>query len=141
MIDYATGPFGWHVGHLRPETCQPRVALVFCHSSVQLNAWAKEQPNAWAGTPPYLFGGGLSSKEIVEEFQKLLTGLITRPLTAPIIIPTHRLELMSNDVSRPDCIFVLQQGKSVAKPVWTLTNKEIHFNHNLQKMWLGGNFD
>lgn len=135
MIEYESGNFDWHLDHLHPQTRQPRVALVFCNSSAQMNVWAKT-------ASPFLFGDGRSSVEVVEDFQELVGGIIRRNRRwAPTIIPTHRLELMSNDVTRPDCIFVLQSGERVAKPIWTLTHKEIRREHKLQRLWLGGMFD
>ncbi|HIF5855166.1 TPA: AAA family ATPase [Vibrio parahaemolyticus] len=55
------------------------------------------------------------------------------------IITTHNSTLMSNDILRPDCYFVLDQGE--LKPLHKLTDREIRKAHNLEKMYRSGAFD
>ena len=49
------------------------------------------------------------------------------------------MNLMSNDLLRPDCYFVLKNNSIRALP--ELTEKEIRKAHNLQKMYKAGTFD
>ena len=56
-----------------------------------------------------------------------------------VILTTHNLNLMSNDLLRPDCYFVLKNNSIRALP--ELTEKEIRKAHNLQKMYKAGTFD
>lgn len=141
MIEFKTGNFDWHKELINPETDKPRIALVFCHSSEQLNEWFDLLPENQVAFKN--FGYMLSSREVESCFKQVVENAISllSDLPYPIIMTTHRLELMSCDVSRPDCIFVLQRDSMVAKPIWTLTDKELRFAHNLQRMWRGGMFD
>ena len=140
MIDFKLGNFDWNLGLINPATGRPRIALVFCWSSGCMNKWADVL------TPDHgivfrNFGENRSATEAVADFGHLTRAVTVAPPPVPIILTTHRVELMSNDVSRPDCIFILRDGDFVARPIWTLADKEIRFAHNLQKMWLGGMFD
>ena len=73
--------------------------------------------------------------ELSKEVQKLLNKL----KQVQIFTTTHNTDLMSNDLLRPDCYFLLRDNKitSLSK----LTDKEIRKAHNLQKMYKAGVFN
>lgn len=50
------------------------------------------------------------------------------------IITTHNTGVMSNDLLRPDCYFVLDKD---IKPITALTGKELRKAHNLEKIYKG----
>lgn len=50
------------------------------------------------------------------------------------IITTHNTGVMSNDLLRPDCYFVLDKD---IKPLTSLTGKELRKAHNLEKIYKG----
>ena len=52
---------------------------------------------------------------------------------------THNTDLMSNDLLRPDCYFIINDNK--IKTIPELTEKELRQAHNLQKMYKAGAFD
>jgi len=54
------------------------------------------------------------------------------------VITTHNMMLMNNDITRPDCCFILDNNE--IKPLCKLTNKEIRRKNNLQKMYIDGEF-
>ena len=56
-----------------------------------------------------------------------------------IFTTTHNTDLMSNDLLRPDCYFILKDNKIKAIP--ELTEKELRQAHNLQKMYKAGAFN
>lgn len=56
-----------------------------------------------------------------------------------IFTTTHNTDLMSNDILRPDCYFVLNNNK--IKALSELTEKELRQAHNLQKMYKAGAFN
>ena len=137
---FQLGNFDWKPDLINPNTGKPRIALVFCWSSTKLNNWA-DAVQFYDGIVFRNFGENRSPLEVVRGFETLKLALILSDIPTPIILTTNRIELMSNHVSRPDCIFVLQRGESNPKPIWTITEKEIRREHNLQKMWIGGMFD
>ncbi len=69
------------------------------------------------------------SKMIISELNKL---------DCQSIITTHNTSIMSNDLLRPDCYFVMD-GKSI-KPLYAFTDKELREAHNIEKMYRAGAF-
>ena len=56
-----------------------------------------------------------------------------------IFTTTHNTDLMSNDLLRPDCYFLLKNND--IRPLQGLTEKELRQAHNLQKMYKAGAFN
>ena len=56
-----------------------------------------------------------------------------------IIVTTHNTDLMNNDLMRPDCYFVLTNEK--IDSLNRLTDNDLRFAHNLQKMFKAHAFD
>lgn len=52
---------------------------------------------------------------------------------------SHNTYLMTNDLLRPDCNFILQDNK--IKPLSECTDKELRFGHNIEKMFRGNAFE
>lgn len=69
--------------------------------------------------------------ESVEKRLKEISGV-------QIFTTTHNTDLMSNDLLRPDCYFILKDNK--IRAISDLTDKELRFAHNLQKMYKAGAF-
>ncbi|MCD8211379.1 MAG: ATP-binding protein [Prevotella sp.] len=51
---------------------------------------------------------------------------------------THNTYLMTNDLLRPDCYFILDKGK--IRPLSQCTEKELREAHNIEKIYRGGGF-
>jgi AAA15 family ATPase/GTPase len=64
------------------------------------------------------------SEFIVEELKKT---------DAQVILTTHNTSIMSNDLLRPDCYFLMTKEK--IKPLNQCTDRELRFGHNLEKMY------
>lgn len=56
-----------------------------------------------------------------------------------VFVSTHDTFLLTNDLLRPDCFFILNNNKIAA--ICDLTDKELRFGHNLEKLYRGGTFD
>lgn len=56
-----------------------------------------------------------------------------------MFLTTHDTYLLSNDLLRPDCFFILKNNKISA--LCDLTDKELRLGHNLEKMYRAGTFD
>lgn len=69
--------------------------------------------------------------ESVEKYLKEISGV-------QIFTTTHNTDIMSNDLLRPDCYFILKDNKM--KTISDLTEKELRLAHNLQKMYKAGAF-
>ncbi len=59
-------------------------------------------------------------------------------LDPQVYLSTHNTYLMSNDLLRPDCNFLLN-GNAV-KPLCECTDKELRLGHNIEKLYRGNTF-
>lgn len=55
-----------------------------------------------------------------------------------IFTSSHNTYLMTNELLRPDCNFILNENK--IKPLNECTEKELRFGHNIEKLFRGGTF-
>ena len=55
-----------------------------------------------------------------------------------VFVTTHDTFLLSNDLLRPDCFFILRDN--TIKAICDMTDKELRFGHNLEKLYRGGTF-
>ena len=60
-------------------------------------------------------------------------------LNCQVFTSSHNTYLMTNDLLRPDCNFILQNNK--IKPLQACTDKELRFGHNMEKLFRGGAFE
>lgn len=56
-----------------------------------------------------------------------------------IFLTSHNTFLMTNDLLRPDCNFIL--NKNAIKPLCDCTEKELRWGHNIEKLYRGGAFN
>lgn len=59
-------------------------------------------------------------------------------LDCQVFISSHNTYLMTNDLLRPDCYFILNDNR--IKAMCDCTQKELRFGHNLEKLYRGGTF-
>ena len=57
-------------------------------------------------------------------------------LDCQVFTSSHNTSLMTNDLLRPDCFFILDNNQ--IKPFYSCTAKELRFVHNLEKLYRGG---
>lgn len=72
------------------------------------------------------------------DLAKATVNLLKRLTGTQILLTTHNTDLMSNDLLRPDCYFLIEEGRII--PVSDATDKELRKAHNLQKMYKAGAF-
>lgn len=72
------------------------------------------------------------------ELAQSLVRLLRKLENTQIILTTHNTDLMSNDLLRPDCYFIIENNKIVT--LAEATDKELRQAHNLQKMYKAGAF-
>ena len=54
------------------------------------------------------------------------------------IITNHNITLMNNQITRPDCCYLISDNKIL--PLYKLNKKEIREKNNLQNMYVNGEF-
>lgn len=72
------------------------------------------------------------------KLSKLIVEKMKRVKNAQIILTTHNTAIMSNELLRPDCYFILKEKK--INPIFDLTEKELREGHNIEKMYKAGSF-
>lgn len=60
-------------------------------------------------------------------------------LPCQLFLSSHNTYLMTNELLRPDCNFILDNGN--IKPLSDCTDKELRFGHNIEKIYRAGAFD
>ena len=55
-----------------------------------------------------------------------------------LFVTTHDTFLFTNELLRPDCYFLLRENN--LNPICNLTDKELRYGHNLEKLYRGGTF-
>lgn len=61
-----------------------------------------------------------------------------RGTNCQFILTTHNTGIMSNDLLRPDCYFIM--SNTDIRPAYTFTDKELRKAHNIEKMYRAGVF-
>jgi AAA15 family ATPase/GTPase len=59
--------------------------------------------------------------------------------TCQVVLTTHNTSIMTNDILRPDCYFLMYKDR--IKSLASLTDKELRYGHNIEKMYRAGAFD
>ena len=59
-------------------------------------------------------------------------------LPCQVFTSSHNTYLMTNDLLRPDCNFIVNNNK--IKPLCDCTDKELRFGHNIEKLFRGNTF-
>lgn len=59
-------------------------------------------------------------------------------LPGQVFVSSHNTYLMSNDLLRPDCNFIIDKNK--IKPLCACTDKELRFGNSMEKMYRGNAF-
>ncbi len=57
-----------------------------------------------------------------------------------IILTSHNTNLITNRIMRPDCLFILSKSGQLTS-LCNATNRELREGHNLEKMYISGEFD
>lgn len=63
-----------------------------------------------------------------------------KELKVQAILTTHNTSLLNNELLRPDCYFIIFDNE-IIKPVFELTDKELRYGHNLEKIYRAKGFE
>ena len=72
--------------------------------------------------------------------ERFLKYLKTEFPDCQIILTTHNTNLMTNRLMRPDCLFILSRD-GVLTPLNKATSRELREGHNLEKLYMSGEFE
>jgi AAA15 family ATPase/GTPase len=74
-----------------------------------------------------------------QRLSEYVVNVIKKINNCQFILTTHDTGVMSNDIMRPDCLFLMHKDK--VESLSSLTDKELRFAHNIEKMYRAGAFD
>ena len=92
------------------------------------------------GTPSFLYLDEFDAFFHYEMSEKLVKYLIDNYPDTQIILTSHNTNLISNSLLRPDCYLILSQDGRLT-PLCDATNRELREGHNLEKMYISGEFE
>ncbi len=73
------------------------------------------------------------------ELSEAVVNLLKELKSTQVFLSTHNTDLISNDILRPDCYFLIKDGS--IKSFNSLVDKDIRKAHNIQKMYKAGSFN
>lgn len=73
------------------------------------------------------------------ELSENIVKMLEDEFDCQVILTTHNTSLLSNTIMRPDCFFILNDGKITS--ICNSTSRELRLGHNLEKLYKSGEFD
>jgi AAA15 family ATPase/GTPase len=73
-----------------------------------------------------------------QELSKFLVAELKQS-SCQVVLTTHNTGIMTNDLLRPDCYYLMYNDR--IKSIASLTDKELRFGNNIEKMYRAGSFD
>lgn len=95
-------------------------------------------PRNW--TPSFIYVDEFDAFYHYEMSEKVLNFFKRRYPKCQIIMTSHNTNLMTNRLMRPDCLFVLSSAGTLTA-FCNATERELREGHNLEKMYISGEFD
>lgn len=90
------------------------------------------------GKPSFVYMDEFDAYYHYELSEKIIE-LLEKEFDCQVILTTHNTNLLSNSIMRPDCFMILSKGKLT--PICEATNRELRQGHNLEKLYINGEFD
>lgn len=91
------------------------------------------------GKPSFMFLDEFDAHCHYEMAYRLVEYLKNEYHDTQIILTTHNTNLMMNRLMRPDCLFILSRS-GILTSLNRATNRELREGHNLEKMYISGEF-
>lgn len=95
-------------------------------------------PKSW--DPSFIYLDEFDAFYHYEMAEKVINFFKRRYPECQIIMTSHNTNLMTNRLMRPDCLFILS-GAGTLTALCNATERELREGHNLEKMYISGEFD
>lgn len=73
------------------------------------------------------------------ELAETIVSLLEKMSQTQVILTSHNTNLLTNRIMRPDCYFILSQGR--ISSLANATSRELREGHNLEKLYMSGEFN
>ena len=73
------------------------------------------------------------------EMAETIVSLLEKMSQTQVILTSHNTNLLTNRIMRPDCYFILTQGR--ISSLANATSRELREGHNLEKLYMSGEFN
>jgi AAA15 family ATPase/GTPase len=95
-------------------------------------------PRSW--DPAFIYLDEFDAFYHYEMSEKVINFFKRRYPKCQIIMTSHNTNLMTNRLIRPDCLFILSRAGTLTA-LSNATERELREGHNLEKMYISGEFD
>ena len=95
-------------------------------------------PKNW--DPSFIYLDEFDAFYHYEMSEKVINFFKRRYPKCQIIMTSHNTNLMTNRLMRPDCLFILSRSGTLTA-LCNATERELREGHNLEKMYISGEFD
>lgn len=73
------------------------------------------------------------------ELSEVIVKILQTMLNTQVVLTSHNTNLLSNRIMRPDCFFILSNGRITSFA--SATDRELREGHNLEKLYMSGEFN
>lgn len=73
------------------------------------------------------------------ELAEAIVLILEKMFKTQVIITSHNTNLLTNKIMRPDCYFIMTKNKLTS--LANATTRELREGHNLEKLYMSGEFD
>ena len=73
------------------------------------------------------------------ELSETIVEMLENMIDTQVILTSHNTNLLTNRIMRPDCYFILTDGKLTS--LTNATSRELREGHNLEKLYMSGEFN
>ncbi|MHB1418005.1 MAG: AAA family ATPase [Bacillota bacterium] len=73
------------------------------------------------------------------ELSESIVSMLEKMTNTQVILTSHNTNLLTNRIMRPDCYFILTKDKIIS--LANATDRELREGHNLEKLYMSGEFD
>lgn len=131
-------PDGQRELYFRHEKLVPFYETASSGTLALVDLYRRLVPKSW--TPSFIYLDEFDAFYHYEMAEKVINFFEKRYPKCQIIMTSHNTNLMTNRLMRPDCLFILSRKGSLTA-LCNATERELREGHNLEKMYISGEFD
>ncbi len=131
-------PDGQRELYFRHEKLVPFYETASSGTLALVDLYKRLIPKSWE--PSFIYLDEFDAFYHYEMAEKVIEFFKTRYPKCQIIMTSHNTNLMTNRLMRPDCLFILSRVGTLTA-LCNATERELREGHNLEKMYISGEFD